>query len=147
MAHMRASTVTPNVIRALALYPNECIFVFFFFFFNLNKLRSNILGNNLITAINQTQSLSLSLSLVSLSVFKVGDLKIFLRRIEDFLNLKSQLQHVLLTLLFLYLPTVRVDYNFNSLGWARQLLKKTVVLLYEPQPTMILFLDDICFLY
>ena len=46
---------------------------------------------------------------------------------------------------FLYLPTVRVDYNFNSLGWARQLLKKTVVLLYEPQPTMILFLDDICF--
>ena len=37
-----------------------------------------------------------------------------------------------------------VDYNFNSLGWAQQLLKKTVVLLYEPQPTMILFLDDIC---
>ena len=37
------------------------------------------------------------------------------------------------------------NYNFNSLGWAQQLLKKTVVLLYEPQPTMILFLDGICF--
>lgn len=30
MAHMRARIVTAKVSKALALYPNECIFVFFF---------------------------------------------------------------------------------------------------------------------
>jgi hypothetical protein len=32
MAHMRARIVTAKVSKALALYPNECIFVFFFSF-------------------------------------------------------------------------------------------------------------------